>query len=476
MSNSQMKRVSLKLLFYLIFISIIVSRTIIAQNSDIFKNGKLKVSSNGHFLEFKNGKPFFWLGDTGWLLFSKLNREEAAKYLEDRSKKGFNVIQVMVVHKLPAVNVYGDSAFINNDPVHPKVTEGNNPRKPKEYDFWDHVDYIVKLAEKKGIFIAMVPVWGSNVSDNKININNASIYAAWLANRYKDNPNIIWINGGDIRGDENTAVWNEIGNTIHRVDPNHLITFHPFGRTQSSRWFNDEPWLSFNMLQSGHKDYSQDSAGFGEDNWRYVRIDYEKTPHKPTLDGEPSYENIPHGLHNPAMPYWKDDDVRRYAYWSVFAGACGFTYGDNAVMQMYKTGDSKGDYGVREYWDQALNDPGSSEMIYLKKLMISKPYFERIPDQSIIDGPNGTKYNFLIATRGSSYLFIYNYTGRKLKIKMGKISGSFVNAYWYNPRNGTYTFIKKIINKGIKQFDPPGKKKNGNDWVLVIKDASLNSE
>jgi hypothetical protein len=456
--------------FTFILFSITIS-TIFAQENEIFKNGNLKVSSNGHFLEFKNGKPFFWLGDTGWLLFSKLNREEAEKYLQDRSSKGFNVIQAMVIHSIPEVNSYGDSAFINSDPTKPKVTKGNDPQNPEEYDFWDHIDFIVKLAEEKGIFIGMVAVWSSNVRDNKINLNNASVYATWLANRYKDKPNIIWINGGDTRGNQNTEVWNEIGNTIHRVDPNHLITFHPFGRTQSSTWFNDESWLSFNMFQSGHKDYSQDTVGFGEDNWKYVQIDYNKTPNKPTLDGEPSYESIPHGLHDPSMPYWKDDDVRRYAYWSVFAGTCGFTYGDNAVMQMHKPEDSKGAYGVKEFWDQALNDPGSSEMIYLKKLMLLEPYFERIPDQSIIADSNGTKYNYLAATKGSSYLFVYNYTGRKFKINMGKISGHFVNAYWYNPRNGTFTFIGKMANKSVKQFDPPGEMKEGNDWVLVVIDA-----
>ena len=167
--------------------------------------------------------------------------------------------------------------------------------------------------------------------------------------------------------------------------------------------------------------------------------------------------------------------MRRYAYWSVFAGACGFTYGDNAVMQMHKPGNNDA-YGVKEFWYQALNDHGSSEMIYLKKLILSEPYFERVPDQSIIAEPYGTKYNFIIATRGVSYLFVYDYTGRNFKIKMGKISGKFVNAFWYNPKNGVYTFIKKIVNKGVKQFDPPDEKKNGNDWVLVVKDASLNNE
>jgi hypothetical protein len=56
--------------------------------------GQLKVAPNGRYLMTASGQPFFWLGDTGWLLFNKLKREEAETYLEDRRKKGFNVIRV----------------------------------------------------------------------------------------------------------------------------------------------------------------------------------------------------------------------------------------------------------------------------------------------------------------------------------------------------------------------------------------------
>ena len=458
----------MKILSLLVLLSI---NHLYSQNGkNIFNNGRLQVSGNGRFLQFANGKPFFWLADTGWLLFSKLTRREADKYLGDRAQKGFNVIQAMVIHGLPEVNAYGDSAFINDDPTKPKVTPGNSPDDPDQYDFWDHIDYIVNRAEADGIFIAMVPVWGANVRSNKINMHNAEKYITWLAERYKDKPNIIWINGGDTRGDRNSDVWNLIGNTLHRIDPVHLITFHPFGRTRSSVWFNNEQWLSFNMFQSGHKDYSQDSPGYGEDNWKYVNDDCSKIPVKPTLDGEPSYENIPHGLHDPSQPRWHDNDVRRYAYWSVFAGACGFTYGDNAVMQMHKPGDNKGAYGVKEYWYQAIDDPGASEMKYLKMLMLSEPYFERIPDQSVIADSIGDRYNHISATRGNSYIFVYTYNGRKFKIRLGKIPGAFVYAYWFNPVNGKKTFIGKYSNKGIMLFDPPGVRKDGNDWVLILKE------
>src|SRR4051812_575331 len=76
---------------------------------------KLSVSANERFFSDEHGAPFFWLGDTGWLLFSKLNREEAQIYFQDRRQKGFNVIQVMVLHTVAATNVYGDSALINKN-------------------------------------------------------------------------------------------------------------------------------------------------------------------------------------------------------------------------------------------------------------------------------------------------------------------------------------------------------------------------
>ena len=40
-------------------------------------------------------------------------------------------------------------------------------------------------------------------------------------------------------------------------------------------------------------------------------------------------------LHDPAQPRWRDCDVRRYGYWSVFAGSCGHTYGHNNICLLY---------------------------------------------------------------------------------------------------------------------------------------------
>lgn len=432
---------------------------------------RLIVSENNRFLATASNDPFFWLGDTGWLLFMKLSREETVSYLETRRLQGFNVIQVMVLHNVRnAVNAYGDSAIMNYQVDKPVITPGNSFDDPLQYDFWDHADWVIDVAASKGIYMALVPVWGSNVRAGHVTSKQAERYGEWIATRYKNKPNIIWLNGGDVRGDDSTAVWNALGSAIRKTSPGQLITFHPFGRTQSSEWFHNEPWLDFNMFQSGHRRYDQDTTGlaYGEDNWRYAADDYSKVPVKPTLDGEPSYEGIPQGLHDTTQPYWTDMDVRRYAYWSVFAGCCGFTYGHSSIMQFYETTDNNPGYGAKQYWNTAINAPGANQMKHLRNLIVSKPYFEGVPANDMLAEPQGDKYHYIAITRGVDYLFAYTCTGRDFSLDMEKLPEGIYSSSWYDPRTGISTPGETYNNKGIINFNPPGQESPGNDWVLIL--------
>jgi hypothetical protein len=427
----------------------------------------IKISANKRYFQTVDGKPFFWLGDTGWLLFTKCSREAAIQYLETRKQQGFNVVQAMVLHMLNAVNVYGDTALVNGNIAQPKTVNGPEP------DYWKHIDFIIQEAAKRGIYIALVPVWGVNVKDGKITAQQAGVYAKFLAERYVRYSNIIWLNGGDIKGNDALEVWNTTGTTIKKYDARHLVTFHPRGRNSSSEWFHHEQWLDFNMFQSGHKDYAQDTSmneinHFGEDNWKFVNDDYKRMPVKPTMDGEPSYENIPHGLHDSLQPRWTAADIRRYAYWSVFAGGAGFTYGENAVMQFNIMGDKGANFGVNNNWVTTIHAPGAEQMQYLKKLVLSKPYFERMPAQEIIVDNTMDKYNYVLAAKGKGYAMIYTYTGRNFSIDLQKLNFRITKAGWFNTKNGTITTIDDFKKTGVVEFDPPGDENPGNDWVLVL--------
>ncbi|MFC5283580.1 glycoside hydrolase family 140 protein [Pedobacter alpinus] len=458
---------------FLIILFLAVSNFLAAQIKP-WKNGNLRVSSNGHYIQTGDGHPFFWQGDTAWLLFQRLNRDEVKQYFENRKAKGFNVVQCIFYQSYNDSNAYGDSAYVDKDLTKPKHTPGNDPNDKDQYDFWDHADYIADVAEQNGIYLAIAPTWGQLVlRDKQMTKEKAKLFATHLANHFKDKPNIIWVNGGSAKPEVNTDIWETIGSTIKENDPNHLITFHPFGRMQSSTIFNDAKWLDVNMFTSGHRNYSQDNTSrkVGEDSWMYVLEDFAKSPVKPTIDGEPSYESLPQGLHDQTQPYWNAADVRRYAYWSVFAGACGHVYGQNSVRQVYKEGVNKPESGAKITFVKALDDEGAFQMQYVKNLMLSRPYFDRVNDQSLVLD-NGEKYDRVLATRGKDYLMAYVYNGRDFTLKMGGISGSKVKAWWFNPKTGKAQVAGTYPNKGTVSFNPPNEKLDGNDWVLVLDDAS----
>ena len=440
-------------------------------------NGRLMISSNNRYLQFENGSPFFWLGDTGWLVPQHLDRSEVEYYFNKCRRAGYNMVQIQVMDAVPSYNIYGQQSlpygwdFTKADP------EG-------EYSYWDHLDYIVRKAEQNGIYIGMVAIWGSQVQSGNINAEQAKAYGKFLAERYKNNPNIIWIMGGDIQGDIHPEVWNALATSIKSIDNKHLMTFHPRGRYTSAKWWSKASWMDFHTFQSGHRKYGQrmgnkeypipDSTE--EDNWMYVDSTWAYKPIKPVLDDEPSYEDIPKGLHDANEARWQDYDVRRYAYWSVFAGSCGHTYGHNVIMQMLKPGypTGYGSDGTVKAWYQGLEDPGYNQMQYLSDLMLSFPYFERIPDQSIIVGKNGMKYDRLIATRGKDYLMVYNYNSNVMKIDLRKISGKKKLLWWFNPSDGAISFIGTADNTIITMSPQIEKTDKINDRVLIAIDAEKN--
>ena len=60
-----------RILFYLCFTCFFYQ--VFSQSHNLpWKNGALQISSNSRYLQHTNGSPFFWLGDTGWLLPERL--------------------------------------------------------------------------------------------------------------------------------------------------------------------------------------------------------------------------------------------------------------------------------------------------------------------------------------------------------------------------------------------------------------------
>jgi len=426
------------------------------KSTDLAK-GKLLISEDGRHFKYKDGTPFFYLGDTAWELFHRLNLEEVELYLENRRAKGFTVIQAVILAELDGLNTpnrNGDIPFIENDFAQPN----------EAYFKW--IDQVIRLAESKGLYIGLLPTWGDKVDKQWgigpviFNPQNAEWYGTWLGKRYKNFKNIIWIIGGDrLGGDLNYPIWDAMGKAIRKADKNHLITFHPMGERSSGEWFHNCEWLDFNMAQTSHcqKDYAI-----------YERIlikDYNRFPVKPCLDGEPRYENHPICWQPDSLGWFDDTDIRKTLYWSLFSGACGYTYGCHDIWQMLTSNDTPQGL-ARGNWIESMDLPGAFDLIHARRLMEKYNWENRQPMPEIIVSDNHSPENKTVALGNDKFVFVYFPLGDPTTLDLSKYyHHKEYKLSWMNPRTGELTDAG--ITGAISQITPPTNG-NGQDWVLII--------
>lgn len=425
----------------------------------------LQVSTNGRFLVGANGAPFVWQGDTAWALFCRTTREEAVQYLDARKNQGFTVIQASVLFEpnngFPQANSYGVAPLMANSVSSRNVA------------YWDHVDYIVQQAEARGMYIAMLPGWSEVIVRNGIlTTGNAQEYGQFLGARYKNNK-IIWVTGGDDQSGYHTDIWSlvargiAIGTSGGEDYSKVIMSYHPRAplpsagqNGSSSGGYQNITWLDFNMCQSGH-------CG-GLNSYNLVATDYGMSPVKPTLDGEPPYEGHPK-CWDPNQGYFTAQEVRAGEYTAVFAGGFGFTYGHHSVWQMYTAGRTGVSYPV-SYWPQALYHEVAGQMIHLKKLLLSRPFLTRIPDQGCITSSQNTSFSRIQATRNNdgSYIMVYTGAGSGFTVNLDKLAGTTARSWWYNPRTGAASDNGTFTSAGAASFTTP----TNEDWVLVLDDIA----
>ena len=435
----------------------------------------LQVSANRRFLVTAAGEPFFWLADTAWELFHRLSREEADHYLEDRAAKGYTVIQAVALAELDGLgdaNPYGHRPLLADDPAMPALQAGG--------DYWSHVDYIVSQANRLGLYLGFLPTWGDKwnqkwgVGPEVFTAANAEAYGEWLGRRYRD-AGLVWILGGDrpVETENHEVIMHAMARGLRRGDGGtHLITFHPTGGQGSSACFHGEDWLDFNMRQNGHA---------AEYTGRYdqTRADYDLTPVKPVLDGEPIYEDHPVSFKASELGHSIAADVRPPLYWNLFSGACGHTYGHHSVWQMWAPGRKPVNNPLLP-WREALSQSGAGQMRHGRALIESRPFLTRIPDDSLIatdpiptSVPGAGRYRFA-ATRdeAGSYAMVYAPVGRSFGVRTDRIAGTQLRAWWFNPRDGLAQEIDTFANTGERQFRPPAPGEML-DWVLVVDDLAM---
>ncbi|MCS7104765.1 MAG: glycoside hydrolase family 140 protein [Thermofilaceae archaeon] len=410
-----------------------------------------------------DNKPFVYLADTAWELIHRATFEEIEFYIRNRAEKGFTVVTSVILAEfngLTEPNAYGELPLING-----------NPNEPNEA-YFKVVDFFVETAEKHGMYAALLPTWGDKVNKKWgqgpeiFTPENAYEYGSFLGERYKNKP-VVWVLGGDrpIETEKHLEVWRALAKGLKEKSRGELlITYHPMGGHSSSEWLHDEGWLDFNMVQSGHSEKHLP-------NYLMIQRDYSLRPVKPVVEGEARYENHPVNW-DPSKGRFDAHDVREAAYWAIFSGACGFTYGCNEVWMMYEpenrplTSTWTRHFHPRLRWIDALDVPGASQMKYLRELLEGRLGLLQ-PDQTLLlDAGSGSDYTVACRAIDESFAMVYVPTGKPFKLNLKTIEGVF-DAWWYDPSSGARYHAGRCRGKQIIELSPPT---SGplEDWVFIL--------
>lgn len=445
--------------------------------------------AGGHHLETADGRPFFWLADTAWSLLQATDRDECSLYLRTRADQGYTVVQVNVLAEQDGVR---RPTALGLRPFH-----AEDPARPDDA-YFDRVVEVVDEAARRGLYVALLPAWGDKLTapwgdgPRLFHLGNLPVvraYGRYLGARLKGRTNLIWMLGGDRpawldpqrAADYPTSagiaagfapdhdwrpVWREMAAGLHEGYGARLLTLYhpPGGHSSTSFMLPHEDWLDVHAWQSGH--------GGGRDLpvWEWIAADHALTPAKPVLDLEPNYEDHPVSpwpRWDPAQGYFRDHDVRKQCYRSVLAGAAGVTYGHHAVWQFAGPRQGAVNFADRD-WVDALHRPAGRQIINLRRLIESRPFFTRVPDPALVLDPAHDRSRHVVASRaadGSHALLYVPESGQTVTVDLARLQPGPLRVRWYDPRTGAARDAGTISGRGATRFQSPD---NGPDWVLVL--------
>ena len=442
-------------IFKFLFSGIIVVLTLSHAPQGKAHDFPLKVSNNKRYLVDQKNVPFFWAGDSAWSLIVQLSKEDAIYYLEDRKKKGFNVLLVNLIDRKycnnPPTNYYEELPFT-----------GKVFTTPNE-EYFIHADYVINEAAKRGIIILLCPLYlgylcgqdGWCLDVKKASIEDMHTWGQYLGNRYKNYDNIVWCIGGDADPNQVKDKVLQCINGIRETDSRHLFTSHNHPESYAITPWPSESWQTINNIYSYSTTLYQES-----------KTAYRHSPIMPFFLLESAYENE----HNSSQ-----QRLRSQAYWAVLSGGFGQIFGNCPIWHFDSTPEWCGISG----WKSQLDSPGSLSMIYLHKLFKSRAWNLLIPDFShevMVGGYgfldelfNTEDYVTAAITTNGNTMIAYLPSNRRVTIDMSKISGTHANCWWYKPSDGSVIEIGSYMTSHTQQFSPP----SSGDWVIVIDDSSL---
>ncbi len=410
-------------------------------------NYPLKVSENRHHLVDQNGAPFLIQGDAAWSLFVQLKREEAAAYLEDRRRRGFNLVMVNLLEHAyadhPPLNAYGQGPF---------TTPGDfsTPNEP----YFSHIDGVLREAGEKGIAVLLCPAYlgfgGGNEGWYQEMLRNGPAklrdYGRRLGERYRGFDNIVWLEGGDFTPPpEHLELVNAVAEGIKERDRRHLHVAH-WSPEVSGAEIQVSGWLDVNSTYTYGPVYVKSLA------------DDQRNDGRPHFLIESRYEN---------EQDWSPARLRAQAYDALLTGAAGHIFGNSPIWK-FAAG-----------WREALGSAGSVSMTNVWALFAPRDWTSLVPDtkkEVLVGGAErfGTPaYALAARSKNRDLAIAYLPTTRKIQINLAQLSGP-VGARWYDPTSGSFASAAPapLPANSVVDFRSPGQNSTGDeDWVLVLETA-----
>lgn len=412
----------------------------------------LRVHGDGRYLMGEGGKPFIWIGDTNWF-FARLPSATIDSLLDLRQQQGYTIMSVACRETL----------------FDGSVGPGR-PGRPNER-WWQYLDEYIEKCEQRGLYVALALGWYGVAKQYDAEVLRA--YGKWVGNRYRKRTNIVWLTlgeaGGHLRKDtlDGGRIRALAGGIREGDTGNKLLTVHADYQRGTSLGAETE-WVDFNNWQTSQWTAPAELPRKDERNWtawEAINYDYDRRYRgrpKPTLDLEAWYEGNKDFCG--ATPF----SVRRRAYFTLLAGACGFTYGAGGVWDglRHPVGCSSDALG-------GMQRPGGAQIGYLASLLkdMGGQLLALRPAQRLIAEPNSSDYDRHLqaaATQDLTLALVYTPTDEEFTLRLtGWPVGT--RGRWYNPRTGKYGADVELTVGPAVCFDPPGASGPGNDWVLFLR-------
>lgn len=424
----------------------------------------LKISSDQRTFQTRDGKPFFWLGDTAWACPARATWEEWVKYVDIRAAQGFNVIQINSLPQYDAAKpVWEQRRPFTLDKNNQWIYEERNP------EYFRHLDRMIAYANSRGMVVAVVVLWYVHVPGarldletptkrctSRMTVDQGRDYARFLVSQLGCR-NVVWLISGDddFKGDGVNEYYDSIGKAVKEKDPYcRLITAHP--AFMSGEYYHHADWLNFNMVQSSHGDKSQHNA------YEFVAKEWQRDPKKPVINAEPCYEG---GRGWDTGHIFDSRDVRKACWWSVLAGSiAGITYGASGVWQWARCleDSSDPDHANERIWHNSVQRSGSGDVVHMKELLTSLSWWTLEPSQQLLLSEHEVRVS-VAASKDGRLLLAYLPEGGEIKLDVSEIHRD-ATCYWWNPANGEKYEISPEKGKVIT-ITAPSKE----DWIYLVK-------